>query len=107
MEKLLSIGEVAKELNVASHTIRFWTEEFSEYIKFETGKGERRYYPTHSLDVFFKIKNLIHSEGVKIRIIKEKKLLLAQEKTNTGQLNSKLLSIETLLKEALNELENI
>ena len=73
--KLLSIGEIAKKVDVASHTIRFWTEEFEEYIKFEIGKGERRYYPEESIATFNKIKNLIHFEGIKIKTIKEKKLL--------------------------------
>lgn len=104
MEKLLSIGEVAKQLNVASHTIRFWTEEFSEYIKFELGKGDRRYYTQSSLEMFHKIKNLIHAEGIKIKIIKEKKLLLEDSKENSNELNQKLIQTHKMLEEILNDL---
>lgn len=92
--KLLSIGEVAKQVNVASHTVRFWTEEFTEYIKFEIGKGDRRYYPNEAVEVFKKINHLIHEEGIKIRVIKEKKLLLNQS-------NPKLTQIKNTLEEIL------
>ena len=98
--KLLSIGEIAKKVDVASHTIRFWTEEFPEYIQFETGKGDRRYYPEESIVVFHRIKDLIHSEGIKIRIIKEKKLLLNSP-------NQSLQAVESLLSEALQCLNQI
>jgi DNA-binding transcriptional MerR regulator len=102
--KKLSIGEVAKILGVAGHTIRFWTAEFPEYIPFEIGKGERRYYPETALPVFQKINHLIHSEGIKIRVIKEKKLLLSSNiQTNSG----KLTEIKTLLQDALTALQKI
>jgi DNA-binding transcriptional MerR regulator len=101
MDGLLSIGEVAKKVGVASHTIRFWTEEFAEYIPFEVGKGERRYYPENALKIFEKINHLIHNEGVKIRIIKEKKLLLNPTS------NSKLTDLKNILEEVLEKLNQI
>ena len=98
--KLLSIGEVAKKVDVASHTIRFWTEEFNEYIKFEIGKGERRYYPIEEVEVFKKINHLIHEEGIKIRVIKEKKLLL-------NKTNPELSKVKKVLLDALEKLNQI
>ena len=62
------------------HTIRFWTDEFEEFIRFEIGKGERRYYDESAVATFFKIKKLIHEDGIKIKSIKEKKMLLISPK---------------------------
>ncbi len=101
MKERLSIGEVAKELGVQSHTIRFWTDEFAEYIKFEIGKGERRYYTTDAIDVFINIRDLIHSEGIKIRVIKEKKLLLNKKQPQSidaGQVKQNLLDALKVLE---------
>jgi DNA-binding transcriptional MerR regulator len=78
-KKPLSIGEVAKIIGVEIHTIRFWTDEFAEYVKFSIGKGERRYYEETAINMFLKIKTLIHVDGIRIKAIKEKKLLLASE----------------------------
>lgn len=100
MKNLLSIGEIAKKVDVASHTIRFWTEEFAEYIRFEIGKGDRRYYPEEATAIFEQIKNLIHSDGIKIRTIKEKKLLLNERKQNFQE-------VENLLMEAIHILQQI
>lgn len=95
MKKLLSIGSLAKVIGMPVHTIRFWTDEFEEFIKYEVGKGERRYYDESAVQTFFKIKKLIHEDGIKIKSIKEKKMLL----------NS---STETFLgKEKLTEAKNI
>lgn len=76
MKKLLSIGNLAKAIGVEVHTVRFWTEEFEEFIKYELGKGDRRYYDESAIKTFLKIKKLIHEDGIKIKSIKEKKLLL-------------------------------
>ncbi len=101
VSKRLSIGEVAKKIGVASHTIRFWTEEFPEYIPFEVGKGERRYYSESAIKIFERINKLIHEDGVKIRVIKEKKLLLHLPSS------SKLLDIKKNLLDALEKLNQI
>jgi DNA-binding transcriptional MerR regulator len=98
MKKLFSIGEIAKKVGVAGHTIRFWTEEFEEYVPFEIGKGERRYYPEVAVEVFNQINDLIHNQGVKIRVIKEKKLLLERPKS------TKITEIKQILEELLQKL---
>jgi len=68
----LSIGQVAKILNLPVHTIRFWTEEFNHQIPYIVKKGDRRYYSQGSLAIITKIQKLIHKDGIKIKNIKEK-----------------------------------
>ena len=43
MKKYKTIGEVAKEVSVKTHTLRFWEKKFKQ-IKPKILFGERRYY---------------------------------------------------------------
>lgn len=96
MEDLLSIGNVAKLVGVEVHTIRFWTDEFKEFVSFKIGKGERRYYTQATVLTFLKIKKLIHEDGIKIKIIREKKLLdsLSPKKEKIIEIKNYLLEIK-------------
>lgn len=101
-----SIGEVAKLVGVEIHTIRFWTEEFKEYIVFRLGKGDRRYYSEMAIEMFKRINHLIHHDGIRIKAIKEKKLLLLEDKKKTdGAMYAKLETAKKLLLEARDLLE--
>ena len=70
-----SIGEVAKELGVEAHVIRFWESKF-EQIKPEIGRGKRRYYRKKDLELLRKIKNSLYDQGYTIaglqKLIKNK-----------------------------------
>ena len=65
IDKKRSIGEVAQELDVEPHVIRFWEEQFPQ-IKPEIGKGGRRYYYNKQLKVLKRIKKFLHDEGYTI-----------------------------------------
>lgn len=76
IDKKRSIGEVAQELNVEPHVIRFWEEQFPQ-IKPEIGKGGRRYYYNKQLKVLKRIKKFLHDEGYTIaglqKLLKKRK----------------------------------
>ena len=55
MDRKRSIGEVAKELKIETHVIRFWEEKFPQ-IKPDIGAGKRRYYYNKQLKVLKRIK---------------------------------------------------
>lgn len=98
-KKVFSIGEIAKMIDVEIHTIRFWTDEFSEYIQYELGKGDRRYYEASALSVFSKIRELIHKDGIRIKVIKEKKLLLQpSQSSKTERLSEARKILESILQ---------
>lgn len=104
--KPVSIGEVAKIIGVEIHTIRFWTDEFKEYISFTIGKGERRYYDENAIACLEKIKKLLYTDGIRIKVIKEKKLLLASNiEKDTSSYQLKLDKLMILLNEAKMALE--
>jgi DNA-binding transcriptional MerR regulator len=70
VDRKRSIGEVAKELKVAPHVIRFWEENFSQ-IKPEIGAGSRRYYYNKQLKILRRIKKFLHEDGYTISGLKK------------------------------------
>lgn len=74
-DKRRSIGEVAKELGVEAHVIRFWESKF-EQIKPEIGRGKRRYYRKKDIEILRKIKTSLYDQGYTIaglqKLIKNK-----------------------------------
>lgn len=65
IDKKKSIGQVAKELGIQTHVIRFWETKFDQ-IKPVIGKGDRRYYFQKELDILKKIKHFLYDEGYTI-----------------------------------------
>ncbi len=70
VDRKRSIGEVAKELKVAPHVIRFWEENFSQ-IKPEIGAGGRRYYYNKQLKILRRIKKFLYEDGYTISGLKK------------------------------------
>lgn len=55
-----TIAEVADELGVATHVLRFWETKFSQIKPMKTGGG-RRYYRPDDIEVIKLIKNLLYN----------------------------------------------
>ena len=60
-----TIGEVAKELGLDPHVLRFWESKFPQVRPFRS-TGNRRYYRSEDVDLLRKIKCLLHEEGYTI-----------------------------------------
>lgn len=79
-----TIAEVAEELGVATHVLRFWETKFSQ-IKPMKATGGRRYYRPDDVEVLRLVKNLLYERRYTIEgaqhLIKEKgiKTLLGSE----------------------------
>jgi len=56
-----TISEVAAELNIQQHVLRFWEKKFS-VIKPMTRGGGRRYYRPEDVDLLKSIQTLLYSE---------------------------------------------
>jgi len=69
-----TISEVASELNIQQHVLRFWEKKFS-VIKPMTRGGGRRYYRPEDVVLLKSIQNLLYSEMYTIsgvqRLLKE------------------------------------
>ena len=61
-----TISEVADELDVPQHVLRFWETRFSQ-IKPMKRSGGRRYYRPDDVDLLKGIRRLLYGEGYTIR----------------------------------------
>ena len=60
-----SIGEVAKDLSIKTHTLRFWEKEFKQ-IKPKLLSGNRRYYSEKDINLLKLIYELLKNQGYTI-----------------------------------------
>lgn len=65
-EAFRTISEVADELNVPQHVLRFWESRFSQ-IKPVKRAGGRRYYRPDDIDLLKGIRALLYSDGFTIK----------------------------------------
>ena len=57
----LRIGEVAQELEIESHVIRYWEKEF--HIQPHRSNAGQRLYRKHEVRLLHRIKTLVYDEG--------------------------------------------
>jgi len=72
-----TISEVAEELNVQQHVLRFWETKFNQIRPMKRGGG-RRYYRPEDVALLQHIHTLLYSEGYTIKGVQ--KLLKGQSK---------------------------
>lgn len=70
-----TISEVAEELDLPQHVLRFWESKFNQIKPLKRG-GNRRYYRPDDVILLTVIKRLLHTEGYTIRGVQ--KLFKAQ-----------------------------
>lgn len=92
VDRRRTIGEVAQELGVKPHVIRFWEENFSQ-IKPEHGAMGRRYYYNKQLSVLRQIKKFLHEDGYTIAALRK----LLGKKNRDEILAQREYEIEALL----------
>src|SRR5256714_3698925 len=61
-----TISEVAEDLDVPQHVLRFWETRFSQIKPMKRGGG-RRYYRPDDVDLLRGIRHLLYGEGYTIR----------------------------------------
>ncbi len=81
-----TISEVAEELGVQQHVLRFWETKFSQIKPMKRGGG-RRYYRPEDVAVVKKIHSLLYVEGYTIKGVQKllkgtsKSQVMAEQKT--------------------------
>ncbi len=65
-EAFRTISEVAADLNVPKHVLRFWEGKFSQLRPMKRGGG-RRYYRPEDVDLLRGIRQLLYSDGYTIK----------------------------------------
>ena len=61
-----TISEVASELDVAQHVLRFWESKFPQVRPLKRGGG-RRYYRPEDVELLRQIRSLLYEEGYTIK----------------------------------------
>src|SRR5262245_35844483 len=69
-EAFLTISEVAEDLNLPQHVLRFWETRFGQIKPLKRGGG-RRYYRPEDVDLLRGIRHLLYGEGYTIRGVQQ------------------------------------
>jgi DNA-binding transcriptional MerR regulator len=82
-----TISEVAEEINVPQHVLRFWESRFAQIRPLKRGGG-RRYYRPDDIDLLRGVRHLLYGEGYTIRgvqrILREEGLSFVQDVWRAG-----------------------
>src|SRR5947208_1402735 len=82
-----TISEVAEELDLPQHVLRFWETRFVQIKPMKRGGG-RRYYRPDDVDLLRGIRHLLYGEGYTIRgvqrILKDEGIKFVQAVWRTG-----------------------
>ncbi len=94
-----TISEVADDLEVPQHVLRFWETKFPQIRPLKRGGG-RRYYRPEDIDLLRRVSGLLYKEGYTIkgvqRLLREgglKGAALRNELTTTSQLTLEALEV--------------
>jgi DNA-binding transcriptional MerR regulator len=88
-EAFRTISEVAEELDLPQHVLRFWETKFPQVKPLKRGGG-RRYYRPDDLILLKRIRSLLYTDGYTIRgvqkLLREKgaKALLEDDSSSSG-----------------------
>jgi DNA-binding transcriptional MerR regulator len=66
MVEYKTIGEVAREVDLPEHVLRFWETQFKQ-IKPVKRRGDRRFYSDSNVELIKTIKSLLHGNGYSIK----------------------------------------
>lgn len=94
-----TISEVAEDLNVPQHVLRFWETKFSQVKPMKRGGG-RRYYRPEDVALLKKIHTLLYAEGYTIKGVQKllkgvsKVQVLAEQKQASKAFGDNLPKVE-------------
>jgi len=105
-----TISEVATDLDVPSHVLRFWESKFAQVRPLKRGGG-RRYYRPEDVELLRRIRSLLYDEGYTIKGVQK---LLRDGGLRPGAAVSSPVAAERLsvsqrraLAELLSDLEDL
>ena len=95
-----TISEVASDLDIPAHVLRFWESKFTQVKPLKRGGG-RRYYRPEDIELLRGIRELLYTDGYTIKGVQKllreggvKQMLIAQ----AGQIGTPLAEKTTALK---------
>ncbi len=117
-----TISEVAGELELAQHVLRFWETKFTQLKPLKRG-GKRRYYRPEDVALLRHIRSLLYEDGYTIKgvqkllrqanfnIVESDRVRIpfkAESKAdNSGETTYDKTGVDSVISNALNDLENL
>ncbi|MBC8268246.1 MAG: MerR family transcriptional regulator [Rhodospirillaceae bacterium] len=107
-----TISEVAEELDLPQHVLRFWESKFSVIKPMKRGGG-RRYYRPQDIEILRRIRGLLYDDGYTIKgaqkLFREggKPSLNEDKPKSSEDTSGKVSKVQKELKSVLGELEDI
>ena len=93
-----TISEVAGELGLPQHVLRFWETKFSQVKPMKRGGG-RRYYRPEDVALLRHVRSLLYDEGYTIKGVQK---LLRQGGVNKAELLSRKSAQKSAIRSAAN-----
>ncbi len=106
-----TISEVAEELDLPQHVLRFWESKFISIKPMKRGGG-RRYYRPEDIEILRHIKGLLYDDGYTIKGVQKLfreggKPSKKPESSSTGESPQLNDNVRQELKSILGELEDL
>lgn len=71
-QELLSIQEVASQTGIPPATIRYYDQQFEEYLQVKRGSGRRRLFSPQAVERLLAVRRMLKDEGLSIRQVRQK-----------------------------------
>ena len=101
-EAFRTISEVADEIDVPQHVLRFWESRFTQIRPMKRGGG-RRFYRPEDVDLLRGVRHLLYGEGYTIRgvqrILREQGIAFVQDVWRAGAAQPPAQSDDDLIEE--------
>ena len=91
----ISISEVSRIIEITPHTIRYWEQEFHDFLRPQRGKGLHRKYGSFEIDLLKRIKKMLKEEKYSIAGARQKlfSLLTRENPEIDSELLAKVLNL--------------
>ena len=66
-DEFLSIKQVAEKTGIGASTIRYYDQQFEDYLQIKRGSGRRRLFSSGAVDRLLTVNRLLKEKGLSIR----------------------------------------
>ena len=102
-----TISEVAIELDLPQHVLRFWETKFTQIRPMKRGGG-RRYYRPEDIKLLRRIRNFLYSDGYTIKGVQKLLKTVGDVTVNPAETSTDTAEVQgDDLRSVLQELEEI
>ncbi|MCB2189256.1 MAG: MerR family transcriptional regulator [Deltaproteobacteria bacterium] len=70
--QLLTVKEVAEATGIPASTIRYYDQQFEDYLELERGAGRRRLFSQEAVQRLVKLRDLLKDSGLSMRQVRQK-----------------------------------